>query len=131
MPYGSPDQGMPPQGPGGAGGQRDRIAQTLMNISQPPPQSMAPQIPQMQMPQLPQMPPPGSPPQGAPVGAGQPPSAMPLSPGMPPMQPQPGMPAPGSVQAMPPGMPGGAMGMQRMPQPAQGQPPQQMQPIGG
>ena len=58
MPYGSPMQGQ-----GGASGQRDRIAQTLMNISQPPPQSMAPQIPQMQMPQ---MPPPGAPPQGAP-----------------------------------------------------------------
>ena len=126
MPYGPPAQGMPPPG-GGAGGQRDRIAQTLMNISQPPPQSMAPQIPQMQMPQ---MLPPGSPSQGAPVGAGQPPSAMPLSPGMPPMQPQPGMPAPGSVQAMPPGMPGGAMGMQSMPQPAQGQPPRCEIPLG-
>ena len=34
MPYGPPPQG-PPQG---ASGQRDRIAQTLMNISQPPPQ---------------------------------------------------------------------------------------------
>ena len=112
MPYGSPMQG---QGLGqGASGQRDRIAQTLMNISQPPPQSMVPQIPQMQMPQ---MPPPGAPPQGAPPPQQPGPAPMPLTPGVPPMQPQPGMPSPGSAQAMPPGLPGGALGMAQPQQP--------------
>ena len=86
MPYG-------PQGLGqGAYGQRDRIAQTLMDISQPPPQSIAPQIPQMPMPPMPQAPQAPQAPLGAPPPGGMPPQAAPIGGGMPPQMPMGGGP---------------------------------------
>ena len=59
MPYGQPQ-----------GGGRNAIAQALMNIQQPPPQTQMPQMPpQAGGMQMPQMPAPGAPPQGMPPPA--------------------------------------------------------------
>lgn len=80
---------------------RDSIAQTLMGISSPPPQTPLPNMPgyRPQM-QLPQTPVPGAPPQGAPVPQ-QGPVQMPLSAGVPPnpMQAATGSPTPGAPMA--------------------------------
>ncbi len=96
--------------------QRNSIAATLMNIAQPQPQTNVPQLPQAPMQQMGM---PQQPPQGAPVGGGMPPAAMPLSPGVPPQPPMQGMAQPGA-QAM------GAMGAApQMGAPQQPQMPQQ------
>jgi hypothetical protein len=96
---------------------RDSITQALMKISNPPPQTVMPQMPQSR-PQMgmaqpnPQMQPQGAPPMGAPVPGMAPPS-MPTQP-MPPLQagagapPVPGAPPlPGTQPMQPPLKPPG------------------------
>lgn len=93
-----------------ANNQRNNIAQAMMNVSAPPPQTqmpgMAPAMPGGAMPPMlpPQMPPPGMPVPQMPGAAmpgmptpgmptpGMPPPSLPLSGGVPPIPPQPGMP---------------------------------------
>ena len=93
----------------GADMQRNNIAQTLMGINSPPPQTPPPQgLPQGMPPAIPSqgMPnpailPPGMPPQGQPLPQA-PPAGLPIPPRMP-MQPGMAMPGQGAAPMMPPG----------------------------
>lgn len=88
-----------------ANAQRNSIAQTMMNVANPPPQVSVPMLPQgRSLMGMPQMPPPGAPPVGVPPPQTAAP-ALPLSLGVPPQPPmmqQPGaMPQPQQPMPMP------------------------------